>query len=224
LLTQCGRQRITFDDLSEVVHQFCWPDETPVNATRNRFAQLWRRLASEYLDDHNIEEYRSLKHGFRVAPGGFTLRIGEEEAYGVRAPEANMRTIGGSPYGTSFFEPFGVVADPLSKHHFRIRHAAMNWRAEAMVQRLQLIAWSINNVVGCLRCLNGALPGTIRFIRPEDPDVFEHAWRWDVGVTRSDFDFEVNPADVDAVPRRELLHELKQRTRGIGESAATHVL
>lgn len=214
ILTQRGRQAITFAALSGVVHQFCWQDESPANATADRFASFWARLAGEFLDNRNIAEYNSLKHGFRIAAGGFILRIGEETEPGVRAPEANMETIGASPFGTSFYDAQPIVDRDGLRHHFRIRHTALNWRAEAMAQRLQLITWSINNVVGALRCLNGAPPGTVRFLRPEDPAIFDAAWQWDVGVHASDFDVVIEQDRIDPIPRAALKLELEQRTAG----------
>ncbi len=218
ILTQCGRQTITFDALSTLVHQFCWQDESPLGATGKRYASFWSRLAGEFLDARNIAEYNSLKHGFRVAAGGFVLRIGEETEPGVRVPEENMETIGSSPFGTSFYDSQPIIDQDGLRHHVRIRHTALNWRAEAMVQRLLLIAWSINNVVGALRSLNGALPETIRFFRPEDPEIFEAAWRWNVGVHASDFDLVVEQGDIGPISRAELKSELEQRTPEQSES------
>lgn len=81
-----------------------------------------------------------------------------------------------------------------------------------MAQRLQLLAWSINNVVGALRCLNGVPPRTVRFQRPEDPAAFEAAWNWHVGVWASNFDRVVDVAAVDLAPRSDLKRELESRT------------
>jgi hypothetical protein len=217
LLTQLGRQSVTFAALGQVVHQFCWPDDSPQGATADRFATFWSRLAGEFLDEHNIAEYNSLKHGFRVAAGGFVLRMGEEQTLGVRPPEADMRTIGASPFGTSFYEAIPVMRDGTSKYHFRIRHFAINWRAEAMAQRLQLIAWSINNVVGALRCLTGAVPNTIQFSRPEDPAMFDAVWQWQVGIRTSNFDLEIDEAEVNAISRADLMQELETRSPEDGE-------
>lgn len=122
-----------------------------------------------------------------------------------------MQTLGGSPYGTSFFQATEIASD-LPKHHFQIRSQALNWRAEAMVQRLQLIAFSINNIVGALRCINGVNPATVQFHRPEDPDAFEAAWRWQVGVESSSFDLTLDAANVDPASRAELQSELNSRT------------
>lgn len=212
VLTQIGPQRVSLSDLAVLVHQYCWPDDQPVNVTGNRFGCLWNRFAYDFLNPHHIAEYNSIKHGLRVSSGGFTFRAGLEEEYGVPASVANMHTLGASPFGTSFYEAVPVLPDGSSKYHLRIRHKALNWRAEAMAQRMQLIAWSINNVVSALRCLNGVRPDTVQFIRPENPDLFDAAWHWDVGVDVSGFDLIVDPIDVKPVPRVDLENELKSRT------------
>lgn len=213
VLTQAGSQRISLDDLAVLVHQYCWPDDQPAGATGERFGKLWHRFAADFLDTHHVAEYNSIKHGFRVSHGGFVLRVGIEEGYGIPAPEANMQTIGSSHFGTSFYEAIPILPDGSSKHHFRIRHRSLNWRAEAMVQRMQLLAWFINNVIGALRCLNGALPSTVRFCRPEEPTAFEAAWDWNVGTHTTNMDLVMDLALVDPIHRDDLRRELESRGR-----------
>lgn len=169
-------------------------------------------FAGEFLDDRNTAEYNSLKHGFRVRGGGFTVRAGIEEQPGVAAPEANMQTIGSSQFGSSFLISQPVLEDQQLKSHFRMRHSALNWSIEAVAQKLQCLSFSINNVVGALRCLTGATPSTIRFLRPEDPSVFVQPWQWSVGVHASDFDLVIEEDEVARISRAELLDELKGRT------------
>lgn len=207
ILTQTGRQSLTLRELAGITHEYCWPDDNPTGITGERYGRLWERFADDFVDEKHVAEYNNIKHGLRVAAGGSTLRIGRQEGYCVPAPEANMQTIGTSSFGSRCYlpEPLGV------SHHFRIRRNVLNWRAEAMVQRLQLIAWSINNVVGALRCLGGSPPGSVQFHRPEDPDAFDAAWRWGVGVDSWNLDIEIAPADIDPVSRDELLRELEAR-------------
>ena len=49
-------------------------------------------------------EYNSIKHGLRVNPGGSYIAVGAEQTPGVPAPPEAMRSMGGSPYGSTFFE------------------------------------------------------------------------------------------------------------------------
>ncbi|MCC6242957.1 MAG: hypothetical protein IT353_08955 [Gemmatimonadaceae bacterium] len=211
VMTQAGPQQVLLSEIAEHVHGFCWPDDQPTNATKNRFGRLWSRFAYDFLNPLYYGEYNSIKHGLRVGVGGFVLRVGLEEEYGVPAPEENMQTLGGSAYGTSFFQATEITGG-LPKHHFQIRSQALNWRPEAMVQRLQLIAFSINNIVSALRCINGVNPATVQFHRPEDPEAFEAAWRWHVGVESSSFDLTLEAANVDPASRAALQSELNSRT------------
>lgn len=50
------------------------------------FAKVWRRWASEFLDERATSEYNSFKHGMRASLGGFTLAMGPEVAPGEAAP------------------------------------------------------------------------------------------------------------------------------------------
>lgn len=212
MLTQNGRQNVTFANLSETVHQFCWNTEFPYGETSRRFATLWTRFAADFLDEKNIAEYNSIKHGFRVSSGGSTLRIGLEPSYGVPAPPEAMQTIGSSPHGTHFYRLESIVGVESTKYHFRIRRTSLNWRAEAMAGRLQLLAWSINNVVECLKCLHGEEPSAVQFQRPEDPSAFDSAWQWEVGVTSFDFDTIVDKAGVEPESPADLMAEIESRS------------
>src|SRR5690606_31994351 len=42
ILTQRGRQPVTFDSLAGVVHQYAWQTDLPLRATSERFGLLWQ--------------------------------------------------------------------------------------------------------------------------------------------------------------------------------------
>jgi len=211
ILTQRGWQRLSWQVLAEIVHSHVWVDEEPKWTTASRYAHLWSRLASDFLNELHISEYNSIKHGFRVLSGGSVLRVGIEPSYGVSPPESEMQTIGASPHGVSFstVEPL-PAADPKSPH-VRLMNRRLNWRAESMAQALQLIACSINNVAGFLRVLNGAPAGTIRFHRPENPDAFDAPWLWHVGVVSGAMNSVIDEAEVVQASREQLRAELESR-------------
>lgn len=212
LLTPLGRQRVTWVALSHTVFANVWRDENPEWATAERFARCWSRFARDYVDQLHTDEYNSIKHGFRISSGGAVLRIGLEPSYGVSPPESEMRTIGASPHGTNFSALAPIPAEDRKSPHIKYHRQRLNWRAEAMIQALQLISWSLSNIVGCLRIANGATPGTVRFDRPEDPAVFEGPWNWPVGVTSGAMNVLVEDADVDQISVEALRHELEART------------
>jgi hypothetical protein len=211
ILTQRGRQRLSWRILAEIVHSHCWIDEDPQWATAHRFAKLWSRLSHDFLDPLHVAEYNSIKHGFRALSGGSVLRVGLEASYGVAPPEAEMQTIGASPHGVSFSTVDPIPTTEPKSPHVRLTHQRLNWRGESMFQALQLISWSANNVVGFLRVLNGAPPATVRFHRPEDPDAFEAPWRWPVGVISGAMNFILDESEVIRASREDLRAELESR-------------
>lgn len=211
VLTPLGRQRLSWKALSHTVHSHVWRDETPEWTTADRFGSLWSRLARDYLNDLHTAEYNSIKHGFRVSSGGSVLRVGLEPSYGVAPPESEMQTIGASPHGASFATLEVIPQGSRGSPHVKLVQQRLNWRAEAMVQALQLISWSLNNIVGRLRVLGGAPPGTIKFHRPEDPATFEGPWNWHVGVLSGAPNFVIDENEVVQSSSEELVAELESR-------------
>lgn len=210
ILTQVGRQRVSLTNLSVHLHRFAWPDETGDEATAARFGRLWRRLASDFLDDVVRAEHNALKHGHRVTAGGFSFSIGIEEVPGVPAPASAMRSLGANKYGTTFFRAERVGT---SKHHVRARRSSVNWSAVAVTNRLLLISMSIRNVVSALRCELGVNPATVLFHRPKEPDIFDDVWNEAVGIRHSNLDAIVRIGADDEVSRGDLLNELERRTQ-----------
>lgn len=209
ILTQDGRQRVTFIDLSAHVHRYAWTTETGNDSTAARFGRFWHRLATDYLDDLVRAEHNTLKHGHRVAAGGFSLAIGVEEQPGVPPPAEAMRSMGSSKYGTTFFRAERVGT---TEHHIRARRTSVNWSAVAVANRLLLISMSMSNVVAALRCDLGVDPTTVQFHRPEDSKVFDEVWDERVGVRHSNMDTLIQIGTSDELPPNRLLEDLEGRT------------
>jgi hypothetical protein len=82
---------------------------------------------------------------------------------------------------------------------------SLNWRPEAMVQALQLIAMSINNVVSFLRILSG-LPGSRqRFLNPSELGFFEAPWQWSTGAFSLALAIPVAETDIRRLSEHEIL-------------------
>ncbi len=207
MLTHAGRQSVTFVGLSERIHRFAWPGEAGEDSTATRFGRFWSRLAVEFLDQAARAEYNALKHGNRVRPGGFTLAIGIEESPGVPAAPEAMRSLGGSPFGTTFFVSERVGT---SKQHIRTRRTSVNWSPEALVLRLGLISMSISNIVGSLRCELGVDATTVEFVRPVPPSVFDDVWSSEPGARSTGMDRIIRIGTSDERPREELLAILER--------------
>ncbi len=170
------------------------------------FAKMWSRLADDFLDGAQENEYNSLKHGMRARPGGFSLRIGAEIIPGEPAPAEAMKLLGASEYGSTFF----VIEKPVGgKIDFRPRTFSRNWSPENLFSSLQLLAVSIDNVRSYLRARGGDT-SSLPFRRPEDPAVYESPWAHHVGVFTCNFDLEVRSEHICQTTKEEVLDEIKR--------------
>jgi len=79
-----------------------------------------------------------------------------------------------------------------------------------MAHRLALISMSINNIVGSLRCELGVDPETVKFLRPDPIEAFDHVDE-PVGVSSSSLDTIVKVHRDDEWPKERLLEELERR-------------
>ena len=138
-----------------------------------------------------------MKHGMRVSPSGAVLSIGPEDTLGVPARPEAMRSMGGSEFGSTFFQREQL--DAASKLHFSTRRTTINWSAPTLALRLELIAMSISNIVAALLIESGIPPEEKAFHRPTPPDLFDRAWDPVVGVTHIAID------NIIVVPSKQLL-------------------
>lgn len=203
-LTKFRLHDISWELISDLVHTHS-AFSTRHAETVEAFAVCWRRLAYDFLNPSSGHEYNSIKHGFRANAGGFSLRIGRELEYGIEAPPEEMQTLGGSEFGHSYFVAEGIGATRRRHPHFRLVHHSANWRPEAVIQALQLISMSINNVQSFLRIVNGADPSELPFIRPEDPAAFDGPWSWSVGVMEMQSKTQIEEGDIEPFSPPEIL-------------------
>jgi hypothetical protein len=78
-----------------------------------------------------------------------------------------------SDFGSSFLIPQNIVNAKDNKHHFRLKRQRMNWNPEDMLYGLHLIAMSLNNIISCLKVLNGTNPENIQFQSPQEKETFK---------------------------------------------------
>lgn len=183
----------SWSGLAEVVVQGANMDKARLDAAAGHLARLWARFAYDFLDQSQHDEYNSLKHGFRIRPGGFALRVGIEPSYGVSPPESEMETIGASEYGSSFY----VVEKPVGgSTDIRPRNFARNWHPENLFYGLDLLAMSMTNILAFLRRRAQEDPAKIRFEILDDEQDYEAPWRHHAGVQSVNMDLVVEAADV----------------------------
>lgn len=202
VLSRVTRPPVTWDGLAEHVHA-----HLPYEAEKRRwiqegFAKLWRRWSRELEDESLSVEYNSVKHGLRARPGGFSLRIGKEKEYAVPPPEEEMKSLGGSVFGTSYFK---VERIDGSRLNFRPRRESRNWDPGNMLNGLGLMSMSIKNTVSFLRILNGDPSNQCEFGSPDRKEAFDEPWRRCVGPISFGLDTAIGPGDIRACTKEEVV-------------------
>lgn len=138
------------------------------------FAQLWHLFANDFTNETFVKEYNSIKHGFRVKTGGFSLQMGTQKEIGIPAAPESMVTMGSSKFGASFLD---VVKIGNTKNHFYFNNISRNWDPEDMVGGLLLISQSIANVISAIKVLNGVNPRKIKYVWPSNLESFNEPWK-----------------------------------------------
>lgn len=203
---------ISWQSIAQLIFQRYLPDTEKNKTTTELFAQLWQRLAHEFLDENYINEYNSLKHGFRVKSGGFGLSAGIEHQYGVPPSENEMQFLGHSDYGATFFK-LEAIGNKKGNRSLRSHRISLNWKVEKVSLLIQLISMSIKNIVSALKIANGSNPATNKFVRPTEDDDFKKPWMYSSGVTVCSLDLVIDESEVIPTTRKELLDRLKELRR-----------
>lgn len=214
ILCRLDIQRVTFEQLSGLINCLSLRNEEKIERLKGSFSTLWYRFASDFLDGNLIAEYNSIKHGFRINPGGFKLMVGPESSPGVAAPADRMTSLGGSDFGSSFFlsEGIGVEEGRRNTTHFRLKANSLNWDPEGMAAGLRLISISLNNILAFLKLLNGLSENvTLRY--PCDEAYFEIPW----SSSQSGRSIGINPIvreeDIVRFSDEDILKVYKQKQR-----------
>jgi len=157
-------------------------DKSKKEDIKKGLAQLWRRFASDFLDQGSSDEYNSIKHGLRIRPGGFHFAIGVEETPGTTAPPEKMQLLGKSDFGSSYFVPQSIGVRPW---HLQLARHARNWAPEDFAWGLHLVSLSIANLVSAAKIINETPADDVRFHWPSDLSVLSEPWKRlpSVGIT-----------------------------------------
>ncbi len=207
-IVKCPIHPVSWESISDEIIRVSYPDHTRIQSTKDLFANLWKRFASDFVNDKNISEYNSIKHGARTSAGGFSLAVGIEKEYGVPAPLENMHLLGMSEFGSSFpiLAPIGVAK---KNPNFRIVTSSVNWSPEATIYALKLISYSVNNIKSYLLLTNG-IP-TAEFLRPKDDESFDKPWDFSPGVLNMTMNSNIEEEMIRGFTNEEILANLKNR-------------
>lgn len=148
-------------------------DKEKEERIKKGFANFWSRLASDFVNQSFTDEYNSMKHGLRVLSGGFAMAIGRQEKQGMPTPNKQMHLLGKSEFGSSFLTSVQIGKH---KHHFQSKRSSRNWSPIDISWALHLVSMSLRNIVESLKIMNGTPADEVRFVWPEDLDVFKEPW------------------------------------------------
>jgi len=217
-----GMEAVDWAGLSEVFNGVYYEDEAKVGRTQEAYATLWRRLATDFLDPHAIAEYNSLKHGFRVAAGGFSMRMGREHTEGEPPPASEMHSMGGSKWGSTFYTSERIAEKGVenSAHHFDLRRHHLNWNPIQLAQRLDLITMSLTNVLSTIKSWYGVDSTQCQFVRPVEDGDFDTPWVGVGGSIHFSFHTTVRPQEVVLSTKKELNERLEAYYEAVREGIA----
>ncbi len=199
-------KRCSFSALANAMLSFRLEDEDRDRQVKEGFGGLWQRFAVDFLNEQQIREYNSLKHGLRLRPGGFTLRFGSEDTPGVPPPPEKMHSLGGSEFGSTFIlpEPIGAL-----KNHFRLKESHLNWVPANHVAGLELLSMSTRNVIAFLK---GALERKwqeAQFTWPTPQEAFFAPWAASPGTTSYHSNLDLSEEDIRVLTDEEIMEIYK---------------
>lgn len=168
----------------------------------NGFTLLWDRFARAFLEEGTTQEYNSIKHGTRICPGGFTLKVGLETTYGASPGAEDMHTLCNSSFGSRYYTAEKI--DGSKSIHFRPRLNARNWIPENLISSIELIASSIQNLSSFLRIIGGDKPSDCEFYIISDAEAFKTPWKRSVRVKSMNLDTLVQKSDVTLWNKNEI--------------------
>ncbi|MDR3611889.1 MAG: hypothetical protein P4L27_15065 [Ignavibacteriaceae bacterium] len=123
-------------------------DGTPGSETKEEviknFTGLLSSFANDYLDQNIRSEYNSVKHGFRVRPGGFSATM--------KSPETGKDIpLSQSEFGSMFYTEENIKGE---KNQYTLRSHALNWNPENNFYGIHFVSLLINNLLLYLKRLN----------------------------------------------------------------------
>ena len=178
IYSSLGYKSLSWQAISEEIHtSLVLEDKEKERMIKHQFGRLWSQFASDFLDEDSGREYNSIKHGFRVKPGGYFSALGLEEQPGIPAPPEKMRTIGRSDFGSSFLVQENICENKNQKHHFQLKSRRINWSPQDMLYGLHFIALSLTNIIAYLKIQNGTGAEEVQFQWSGNEEEYHEPWK-----------------------------------------------
>lgn len=172
--TKFDVDRMTWKFLADFIFQGLKTGDDDLDLqTRESFAELWRRFASNYLDEHHGIEYNNIKHGLRAKLGGIKLAMSRTPNVQGEPPSTeNMVALSNSVFGSTFLIPEKLH----DNRNFALRQQSVNWKPQKFIDSLELISMSIQNVITALKAFYGADPTNLKFSYCASREEYEKPW------------------------------------------------
>ena len=148
-----GLSELTWSTLSKEIYSLYGLPEEHIDG----FAILWSRFARELFTQRNKDEYNALKHGMRGQGGGVVIHVAPEISPGIRNPQCEPVSLGGSRYGVQWMD-LEQIESSISKSkaidHW-VAHRTTNLLPETLLQKLHLVILSLDALLNYGRCYLG---------------------------------------------------------------------
>lgn len=199
---------ISWQSISNIIHQFKLEDMEKEKSIKEKFALFWGRMAKEFQSEDFLSVYNSMKHGYRVSPGGVFVAFGLEKIPGKAVSPKDMQSLGGSKYGASHYYIDEKISDGKN---IRLRQRTTNWCPRSIWEQIALLRISISNVLSFLKIYHRHDPKDVQFTWPEDLKDFDRDLQQSPGVLNVSFDFEIQERDIKKYSKNDLV-ELWNKT------------
>jgi len=195
---------VSWHEISKEILTRYAPEAVGLSAAIESFAKFWELLSLNHTDHSSIDEYNSLKHGFRVAHGGFEVMIGKHAVGSTPPTQQEMESLGSSKWGATFRVIKKFDNDVKGSRSRQSILTAVNWDATAVLASLHLVADSIGNVVTYLGMLSGLTEFSFRL---PHPDTFQAASK---RVDLQSLSIPMAPSVARSTTKEQLTIELKK--------------
>jgi hypothetical protein len=181
----------------------------------NGFGDTWAEFAQDFLDSKNYDEYNSLKHGFRIQQGGFSMWIGKpgerpfpENATSneITAAREHMAKLEGSEHGSLYFNAERFI--PGDKFNYHLEQHALNWNNLYHTHALRVLVASIGNVKSFILAVNKQPLETLNFAVTSDFGFLSEAHRSSsIGVKNFSLSSAIHAAGIErALTKEDILN------------------
>ncbi|WP_319416470.1 hypothetical protein [Marispirochaeta aestuarii] len=160
-----------WNGLSETINNFDAGNKENATFIKENFASFWSLLGREYTNYKVYKEYCHIKHGFRIAHGGFKFILTTTEDI----KKGKEILSGESDYGAKIYIDEDVRNTPKELNLFSLRETFFNWDIELLYKRIEVISYSINNVISFSKGLNKNDFTKEEFIVPDPLSLFDEA-------------------------------------------------